>query len=106
MGRQEALDTIYQGLLGNNSIPVQLRSGKGLDKDTFLKIKIAIAFLKKEYKNKNEVPKKLALAFIDISSYFSFRDDFYSIEDQEVFEDAANELVQLANDLFEDDDNY
>lgn len=49
------------------------------------------------------MPKKIALAFVDISNYFFVPNLSYSKEDHELFEDYGIELPELANKLFDDE---
>lgn len=101
MDVQSALNNIEELLLGQNSIPVQLRQRQGLNREKFKLLTSSIEFLIEEYKSKNTVPKMLALAFVDVTTFFYFNDDWYPPEVQEELEDAANELSALANQLFE-----
>lgn len=100
MTTEQALNEIYKGLLGEQSLLVKLRNKEGLDENIFSSILNAVETLKNEYKDTEYIPKKLALAFLDISNYFTFSDDWYSEEDQERIEDAGHQLVQAADELF------
>lgn len=99
MTTEEALNVIYEGLLGENSILVKLRNKEGLDEDMYGSVLEAIEVLKIAWKDQDHIPKKLALAFLDISTYFIFSDEWYSEEEQEKFEDAGLQLVQAVDDL-------
>lgn len=100
MTTEEALNVIYDGLLGEQSILVKLRNKEGLDDKKFASVLEAIDLLKNAYKDQEYIPKKLGLAFLDVSNYFSFSDEWYPEEEQEKFEDAGHQLVQAADELF------
>lgn len=95
----EAIDLIYEGLVGLNSIPTDLRMRKGIDYSKLENIRKAIKFLIKSYSDKDEVPKRLALAFIDIYGAFQFKKGFYSDEKLLEYEDIGIELQELAYEL-------
>lgn len=99
MTTEEALNVIYEGLLGEDSIQVKLRNKEGLDEEKYAAVLEAIEVLKEAYKDQDHIPKKLALAFLDVSNYFIFGDEWYSEEEQEKFEDAGLQLVQAVDEL-------
>lgn len=100
MTTEEALNVIFDGLLGEESILVKLRNKEGLDEEKYASVLEAIDVLKNAYKDQEYIPKKLALAFLDISNYFDFSEEWYSEEEQEKIEDAGLQLVQAADELF------
>lgn len=102
MDEKAAMRVIYEGLAGEDCIPIKLRQGKGLDKEQLQAVKDAINFLAQEWKSRDMVPKRLAAAFVDIQSAMEWGRDRYSEAEQDEIEDAAIELVDLAYDLFED----
>ncbi len=101
MNKNEALNLVYENILGEDSILLQLRRGEGLNEDRFNELIIAMQFLIVEYKNLDVVPKKLALSFVDISNYFYFNEDKYSLDEQNLIEDAVQKISQLANEMFD-----
>lgn len=101
MNKNEALNLVYENILGEHSILIQLRRGEGLNEDRFNELVTAMQFLIVEYKDLDIVPKKLALSFVDISNYFYFNEDKYSLEEQNLIEDAVQKISQLANELFD-----
>jgi hypothetical protein len=101
MNQEEALNIIENSLLSMDSFPVSIRSFQGVDKEKYEKLKKAILFLIDYYKDKDSVPKKLALAFVDISNYFFVPNIPYSEEDHERFENYGIELTALASELFD-----
>lgn len=100
MDKEKALENVYQSLLGANSLLVKMRRGDGLDDLQWKNFREAINFLTEFYKDKESVPKKLALAFVDVSNYFYFHEGKYTDEEENKLEDAAQEIVQMADKLF------
>ncbi|MFK7050541.1 hypothetical protein FLACOL_00241 [Flavobacterium columnare] len=103
MNQEEAIKNVYNALLSETSIPVSIRNMEGVDKVQYEELKKNIIFLIDYYKDRDNVPKKLALAFVDISNYFFVPNLNYSEEDSERFEDYGIELSELANKLFDDE---
>lgn len=101
MNREKAIEIVYNALLSEYSIPVSIRGMNGVDKIQYEELKKSVLFLTDYYKNKDEIPKKVALAFVDISNYFFVPNLSYSKEDHELFEDYGIELSELANKLFD-----
>ncbi|MET3047512.1 hypothetical protein V8245_04205 [Flavobacterium columnare] len=103
MNKEEAIKNVYNALLSETSIPISIRNMEGVDKIQYEELKKNIIFLIDYYKDRDDVPKKLALAFVDISNYFFVPNLNYSEEDYEQFENYGIELSELANKLFEDE---
>ncbi|TKI52868.1 hypothetical protein FC756_26900 [Lysinibacillus mangiferihumi] len=101
MNKNEALNIVYEHILGENSILIQLRRGEGLNENQFNELITAMQFLIVEFKSLDVVPKKLALAFVDVSNYFYFNENKYCLEEQNIIEDAVQMISQLANELFD-----
>ncbi|MEY9971996.1 hypothetical protein ABH966_002370 [Lysinibacillus sp. RC46] len=97
---EEALEIVYEYTIGDNSVLHSIRVGLGLNEKNYHSLIEAMKVLITEYSNKPEVPKKLALCFVDISKYFYFHDGKYSTEEEEKFEDAIHEIAYLAEELF------
>jgi hypothetical protein len=97
---QTALAIVENRLLGPESIPVHIREMQGINTAHYHELKEAVAFLIGAYKDKDTVPKLLALAFVDISNHFFVPNLNYSTEEQEKLEDCGIELSELANQLF------
>lgn len=104
MNKEVAIERVEEYLLGEDSIPVQLRMRAGLDKEKFAILVEATEFLIEYYRSEDVVPKSLALAFVDISSYFFFKEGDYSEAELEEIEDAGILLTSLANQLFDSPD--
>lgn len=100
MKENTALEIVYEKLLGENSIPVKIRTMEKLTENEFTELVEAINFLIDYYKNSENVPKKIALAFIDISNYFFVSNLNYSEKEIELYEDYGIELSRLAEELF------
>lgn len=103
MNTETALQIVHKNLLGENSIPVKIRSIEKVNENDFSELTLAINFLIHEYKNSESIPKKLALAFVDISNYFFVSNLNYSEKEIELFEDYGIELLRLAEELFSDE---
>lgn len=101
MNLDEALNVVYDYTIGESSILMELRVGKGLNHQSYRLLIEAMKKLIEEYKDKSEVPKKLALCFVDISNYFYFNEGKYTKEEKEEFEDVVHEISSLAGKLFE-----
>ncbi|MFJ7886716.1 hypothetical protein ACIQYL_01350 [Lysinibacillus xylanilyticus] len=97
---EEALEIVYENTIGDNSILRELRGGKGLNQQSYKLLIEAMKMLIEEYKDNSEVPKKLALCFVDINNYFYFNEGKYTEEEKEL-EDAVHEISSLAGQLFE-----
>ncbi len=100
MNQETALNQVYESLLGDNSIPLQLRMRQGLDQARFQQLTEAIRFLTNYYAQEETIPKKLALALVDIYGSFSFQENFYNDSDSIIIEDAGMLLQVLATELF------
>jgi hypothetical protein len=98
---KDIIEIIEQELIGENSIPVKLRNERFFDKIAFEKLLNSINFAINFYKNKDKVPKKLALCFVDISNYFFVDKKYFSENEIVEIEDAGMKLSELANKLFE-----
>lgn len=101
MTEQEAVEVIYEGLAGERSIPIKLSLGEGLDKDMLSQVEAAIRFLIERWRDRPEVPKRLAAAFLDLQTAMQWGGNLYSEKEQEEIEDASIELIQMAWELFE-----
>jgi hypothetical protein len=96
----DALNLVYECLLGENSLPLQLRMQQGLDEKRFAELTVALRVLIAHYRSKHEVPKQLALCMVDIYGAFSFKEGFYEAEESNRIEDAGILLQELATELF------
>jgi hypothetical protein len=93
-------ENIYNLLLGEKSIPVKLRLKDNVDND----YKILLEELEKlteKYSGKNNIPKKLGYAFLDISNYFEFSDRLYSEKEIDNIEDMKNNIMEKLIEFYE-----
>lgn len=100
---KEAINIVYDGLVGENSIPTDLRMKNGLDYEKLSRVREAINYLISEYSSKLEIPKKLAIAFVDIYGAFQFKKGFYSEKELDEYEKLGIEFQDLAYELFDSD---
>jgi len=100
MDIQEAIEIIYIGLVSENSVPVKLRTNRELDSDLLNQVSEALDVLTHYYKDKETVPKKLALAMVDIYGAFSFQTGYFEDEILEELEGIGIELQEKAMELF------
>lgn len=103
MTTQDDLATVTRLLVSEESIPVQLRMGEGLDEAAYTELAGAIERLVEAYRGRADVPKALALAFVDVGSSFFFGEGTYTEPERERIEDVGQELSYLASQLFGDD---
>lgn len=101
--KEKILNIIEDELIGVNSIPAKLRNEHFFDKEAFQKLINALEVAIEIFKDQIQVPKKLALCFIDISNHFFVDDKFFSQDEIEVIEDAGMKLSELANKLFDNE---
>ena len=62
MDIEQAIETIYTGLVSEESVPVKLRAFRELDREMLGQVQEALSFAIEYYKGKSLVPKKLAMA--------------------------------------------
>jgi len=100
MGTEEAIAIIYDGLVSENSVPVKIRTYRELDSDLLNQVREALNVLTQYYKDKETVPKKLAIAMVDINSAFSFQAGYFDDKFLEELEGIGIELQEKAIELF------
>ena len=99
MDIEQAIDIIYTGLVSEKSVPVRLASFRILDFGMLDQVREALDFAIKYYKGKPFVPKKIALAMVDIEGAFIFNSGF----DEEMLgkiKDIGTELQEKVMELF------
>lgn len=104
MATEQDLATVQRLLVSESSIPAQLRMGEGLDERAYVELMGALERLAEHFGSRNEVPKALAFAFVDVSSGFNVEPDAYPASERERIEDAGQELSRIGQALFGDDD--
>ena len=97
MDIEQAIETIYTGLVSEESVPVKLRAFRELDRE----VQEALSFAIEYYKGKSLVPKKLAMAMVDIFGAFCFNSGFSEKELREL-EDIGMKLQEQALELFDE----
>ena len=97
MDIEQAIETIYTGLVSEESVPVKLRAFRELDREMLGQVQEAIEY----YKGKSLVPKKLAMAMVDIFGAFCFNSGFSEKELREL-EDIGMKLQEQALELFDE----
>lgn len=104
MDNKQKIRFVYDCLAGKDSIPVKLRMKQAFDAELHAKLVEVLEDLVEEYEDKQEVPKALAFAFVDLRTSFDAAAGWFSEKDQERIADAAEELVDLAYQLFSKED--
>lgn len=99
MNIEEAINIIYDGLVSPNSVPVQLASHRILDRKLLEQVRNALDFAIEYYKKEDLIPKKIAIAMVDIQGAFFFKSGF---EEKMLIEleDIGIELQEKALELF------
>jgi len=105
MSNEADLATVQRLLISGNSIPVQLRMHDGIDEDAYIELTSAIERLIEHYASRSDVPKTLALAFVDIGTAFDYAPGAYPEHELERIEDIAQELSRLGQMLFSADES-
>lgn len=100
MDIEKAVDVIYNGLVSEDSVLVQLKATRKLDLEQLDQIREALDFTISYYKDKKLVPKKLAIAMVDIAGAFFFRRGDFDDELLFKLEDIGMELQEKALELF------
>ena len=99
MDIEQAIDIIYTGLVSEKSVPVRLASFRILDFGMLDQVREALDFAIKYYKGKSFVPKKIAMAMVDLQGAFFFKNGF---EEEMVrkLEDIGIEFQEKALKIF------
>jgi len=100
MSEEEAVSTIEELLAGDQSIPARLAMKERIDEEAIAKLEDAIKTLTFLYKARNDIPKKVAAAFLDITPDFERTMALYPSEQQDRIEDLKLRIISLAHDLF------
>lgn len=95
-----AVDMVCARLLGDASIPLKIRTRADVSDDEVQELFSAIDFLTVHYADKDTVPKRLALAFVDVYGSFSISEAFVGRAAMERFEDIGIALQDKADALF------
>jgi len=101
MDAEHAVDVVCARLLGENAIPLKIRSRKGVSAAEVSELFLAIDVLTGHYRGQDTIPKKLALAFVDVCVGFSVADTFYDQDELERYEAIGIALQDKACALFD-----
>jgi antitoxin component of RelBE/YafQ-DinJ toxin-antitoxin module len=97
---ETAIKIIEEGLIGEESLPVKIRVRKTIDRQLYKEVIDAINFLIEKFKNEDNIPKSLALCFVDVSNHFYIDPDNITEEQATEIEDMGMKISELANQLF------
>lgn len=97
----DIVNFLYESLVSRGSIPERLRLKENVAIEELNELIEMTSKAVNYYKDKEYVPKKLAACFVDIYNQFSFREDFYSRDKINLYEDIGVKLQELAFELFE-----
>lgn len=101
MTEQEAVATIEETLLSDNSILGRLAMKKGIDEQALARLEVAVQTLAPIYQTRKEVPKTVAAAFLDLTPDFERTMALYSPEEQDRIEDLKLHVISLGHDLLD-----
>ncbi|GKQ49101.1 hypothetical protein [Pseudomonas syringae] len=101
MNAESAVELVCARLVEENSIPVKIRTRNIVSDEEVGELLQAVDFLISYYKERDDIPKKLALAFVDIYVGFNVVAEFYSGIEIQRFEDIGITLQEKAYELFE-----
>lgn len=101
MTEEEAVLTIRHELLDPGGFLLRLQHKAGLDEVAVKRLEAAIDHLTLIYQEREQVPKILAAAFIDLTPWFERCLGFYSQEEQDRIMDVRDRLVEMASRMFE-----
>ena len=97
---EQAINIVYEGLVGENYIPAQLRAYRRLDRKQLVIVNENLDFAISYYKNKKLTPKKLAIAMVDIAGAFFFKASDFEKEFLIELEDIGMNFQEKALKLF------
>ena len=100
MTEQEAVAIIDEVLLSKHSIPAKLAMKDGIDTEAVQRLETAVSVLVPIYVDRDQVPKKIAAAFLDLSPDFERTMPLYPDEERDRIEDLMLRVISLGHDLF------
>ncbi|WP_193601227.1 hypothetical protein, partial [Pseudomonas syringae] len=92
---------VYARLVGKHSIPEKIRFRVEVSDEEVSELFLAVDFLIECYKGQAVIPKRIALAFVDIYVCFNINDDVYDERERCRYENIGIALQQKAYDLFD-----
>ncbi|MBI6703384.1 hypothetical protein [Pseudomonas viridiflava] len=100
MDVKASIDLVCARLLDSTSIPVKIRSRNKVSQSEVDELFAAIDFLIDYYRGEELIPRKLALAFVDVYVGFSIKDGFFDDIESQRYEDIGISLQEKAYELF------
>lgn len=95
-----AIDVVCARLIGDASIPLKIRTRAEVSDGEVQELFSAIDVLTAHYADEDTVPKRLALAFVDVYGRFSVAEGFVGRDAMQRFEDIGIALQDKADALF------
>lgn len=99
MNIEQAIDIVYTGFIGKDSVPDQLKSSRKLDLEKLGQVREALDVVEKYYEDTPFVPKKIAMAMVDLQGAFFFKHGFEE-EMLRKLEDIGMEFQEKALKIF------
>ena len=99
MNIEQALDIVYTGFIGKDSVPDQLKSSRKLDLEKLGQVREALDVVEKYYEDTPFVPQKIAMAMVDLQGAFFFKNGFEE-EMLRKLEDIGMEFQEKALKIF------
>lgn len=97
---KELSAAVHADLAGPESIPVELRAGKGLDRAKVNRVTKALEELQGLLHGNDMVPTLLADALLDVTAAFEQNRGAYAADVQDAIENAAHAITELASGIF------
>lgn len=99
MNIEQAIDIVYTGFIGKDSVPDQLKFSRKLDLEKLGQVREALDVVEKYYEDTPFVPKKIAMAMVDLQGAFFFKNGFEE-EMLRKLEDIGMEFQEKALKIF------
>jgi hypothetical protein len=100
MTEDEACRLIIEGMQGPQSLMRKLRRQDGFDEPQWLAMKAAFEFLIEAWRDRDSVPKSLALALSDIRDAFEIGGNRYEPNLQTFVEEVGCEVMDYTGRLY------
>ena len=97
-GTDALVALVVARLVGEDSLPVQVRGGGFVDEAQVAELLAALQVLAGRLVGERTVPKALALATVNVAS--RFENSHYALAQQERLEDIGHEVERLAEELY------
>lgn len=106
MTPEQAVDALFEGLLGPDALDVKLRERRGLDRAQLARVEEALHVAVAAYAQADAVPRRLAGALFNLESGLHQGRVYYSDAEQDEIQDALDRLSQIAWAMFEWEDGH